>query len=71
MSMQARNHCLDYLINPIFQGVNTFFVLSFENETNRIECTGYYLPKVEIRNYNVMITGGNFLDQSIIFDIKT
>ena len=29
--MQAQNQYLDFLINPSFQGVNKFLVLSFEH----------------------------------------
>ena len=32
ISTQAQNWYLDFLIDPIFQGVNRIFVLSFENE---------------------------------------
>ena len=28
VTIQAQLHCLDYLINPSFRGVNSFFVLS-------------------------------------------
>ena len=31
----AQNRSLNHLINPIFQGVNRLFVLSFENESDR------------------------------------
>ena len=51
----ARNKYLNYLINPSFQGVNQLFVLSFENENDRSSHSAYYLPKVEIKYYNVMI----------------
>ena len=59
------NHYLDYLIDPSFQGVIRLFVLSFENSADRKVCTGYYLPKVEIKDYNVMIDGQNFFDQPV------
>ena len=59
----AQNRYLNYLINPIFQGVNRLFVLPFENENGRTSHTTYYLPKVEIKYYNVMIDGTNFFDQ--------
>ena len=52
------------------QEVNRIFVLSFENENDRTEHTGYYLPKVEIKDYNVKIDGKNFFDQSMNNDIK-
>ena len=61
----AQNGYLNYLINPSFQGVNRLFVLSFENENDRISHSTYYLPKVEIKDYNVMIDGRNFFDQPI------
>ena len=61
----AQNRFLNYLINPSFQEVNRLFVLSFENENDRTSHSTYYLPKVEIKNYHVMIDGRNFFDQPI------
>ena len=61
----ARDRYLNYLINPSFQGVNRLFVLSFENENDRTSHSTYYFPKVEIKDYNVMIDGKNFFDQPI------
>ena len=52
-------------MNPSFQGVNRFFVLAFENDTQRTSHSGYYLPNVEIKNYNNMINGENFFDQPV------
>ena len=46
-------------------------MLSFENENNRTPHSTYYLPKVEIEDYNVMIDGRNFLDQPINCMTKT
>ena len=60
-----RNRYLIYLINPSFQGVNRLFVLAFENENGRTSHSTYYLPKVEIKDYNVMIDGRNVFDQPI------
>ena len=53
------------MIEPSFQGVNRLFVLAFENDTQRTLHSGYYLPNVEIKNYNIMINGENFFDQPI------
>ena len=53
------------------QGVNRLFVLSFENEGDRKVHTGYYLPKVKIKNYNVMIDGKNVFDQPVKSDMRT
>ena len=61
----AQNRYLNYLINPIFQGVNRLFLLPFENENGRTFHSTYYLPKVEIKDYNDMIDGRNFFDQPI------
>ena len=45
--------------------------MSFENEDQRKSHSTYYLPKVEIKDYNVMIDGKNFFDQPINNNIKT
>ena len=60
----AQNPNLNYLIEPSFKGVNRLFVLAFEM-THKENYTGYYLPNVEIKNYNVIINGENFFDQLI------
>ena len=52
---------LDFLIDPSFQGVNRPFVLLFENKDDRTVHTKYYLPTVEIKDYDVMIDGKTFL----------
>ena len=61
----ARNQNLDHLIEPGFQGVNRLSVLAFENDEQRISKKIYYLPNVEIKDYNVMIDGQNFFDQPV------
>ena len=35
------------------------------------DTSGYYLPKVEIKEYNVMIDGQKFFDQKVENDIRT
>ena len=40
-------------------------MLSFENENDGALHSFYYLPKVEIKDYNVMIDGKNFFDHPI------
>ena len=55
VSTQIQNQYLDFLIDPRFQGVNRLFVLLFENAEYRKVHTGYYVTKVEIKEYNVMI----------------
>ena len=60
-----QNRYLNCLINPSFQGVHRLFVLSFENENDRISHSIYYLPKAEIKDYNFMIDVKNFFNQPI------
>ena len=61
----AQNPDLNYLVEPSFQGVNRLFVLAFENDAQRTSHSGYYLPNVEIKDYNIMTNGENFFDQPI------
>ena len=61
----AQNANLSHLIKPSFEGVNRRFVLAFENDAQRISNKRYYLPNVEIKDYNVMIDGKNFFDQPV------
>ena len=37
----------------------------FENKKDRTAHAKYYLPTVEIKDYNVMIDGWNFFDQPV------
>ena len=57
----AQNPNLNYLVEPSFQGVNRLFVLAFENDAH----SDYFLPNVEMKDYNIMINGANFFDQPI------
>ena len=61
----AQNPNLNYLVEPSFQGVNRLFVLAFENDDDRTSDDQYYLPTVEIKDYNIVINGENFFDQPI------
>ena len=61
----AQNLNLNHLVEPCFQGVNRLFVLAFENDDDRTSSDEYYLPTVELKDYNIMINYENFLDQLI------
>ena len=61
----ARNPNLNHLVEPSFQGVNILFVLAFENDNDKTSHDQYYLPTLEIKDYNIVINGGNFFDQPI------
>ena len=61
MSSQTKNNNLNYLIGPTFTNVNRLFVLTFENEDDRTSFSKYYVPKVEIKDFNGLIDGKPFL----------
>ena len=61
----AQNPNLNHLVRPSFQGVIRLFVSAFENYTQRPSHSGYYLPNIEIKDYNIMINGENYFDQPI------
>ena len=52
MTNQTKNNNLSYLIDPTFTKVNRMFVLLFENENNRTSFSNYYLPNVQIKDFN-------------------
>ena len=57
----AQNSNLNNLIEPSFQEVNRLFVLAFENGNHRSSTRHHNLLTVEIKDYNIMINGENFL----------
>ena len=59
----AQNPNLNHLVEPSFQGVNRLSVLAFENHDDRTSSEEYYLPTVEIKEYNIVINGEIFFDQ--------
>ena len=61
----ARNQNLNHLVEPSFQRVNRLSVLAFENDDYRTSHERYYLPTVELKDYNIMINGENVFDQPI------
>ena len=64
LELLTQNATLNHLVEPSFQRINRPFVLAFENDDHRISNKRYYIPNVEIKDYNVMIDGKNFFDQS-------
>ena len=62
MSNQTKNINLNYLINPTFTNAIRLFVLSFENEEDRTSFSKYYVPKVEIKGFHVLIDGKPFFE---------
>ena len=60
MTNQKKNNHLNHLIDPTFTKVNRLFVLSFKNEEGRTSFSKYYVPKVEIKDFNMLIDGKCF-----------
>ena len=67
----AKDANLNHLFQPDLQGVNRLFILTFEDDAQRISKKIYYIPNVEITDYNVMIDGNNLFNQPINNMIKT
>ena len=50
------------MIDPTFTNVNRLLVLIFENQDDRTSYSKYYLRKVEIKDFNVLIDGKLFFE---------
>ena len=60
-------------LDPSFQGVNRLFVMAFNRangQPTRNRQQKYYLPRIDLEKYNVIIDGRNFYDKSIESDIE-
>ena len=66
ISNQTKNNNLNYLVDPTFTNVNRLFVISFEYKTDRTSFSKYYVPKVEIKDLNVLIV---LIDGKQFFEI--
>ena len=65
MTIQPKNNNLNYLIDPAFTSVKILFVLSFpinNNTDSRCSFSNYYVPKVKVNDFNVVIDGKSFFD---------
>ena len=62
MSNQTKNNNLNHFIDPTFTNVNRLFVLTFENEDDRTSFSKYFVPKVEIKDFNELINGKPFFE---------
>ena len=58
--IRTRSKFKSLKLEPSFQGVNRLFALAFEDDVQRTSSKIYYLPNVEIKDYNVMIDGKTF-----------
>ena len=61
-------------LDPSFQGVNRLFIMAYSSENDdqptRNGRTKYYLPRIDLKIYNVIIDGRNFYDNPIESDIE-
>ena len=62
MINQTKTNHLNHLIDPTLIKVNRLFVSSFENEEDRTSFSKYYVPKVKIKDFNVLIDAKSFFD---------
>ena len=65
MSTEAINNNLNILIDPTFTNVNRLFVLAYRNVDDRQSFSLFYLPRVMIKDFNVIINKLAFFDLPI------
>ena len=61
-------------LDPSFQGVKRLFLMAYsradDNQVTRNGQRKYYLPRIHLKKYNVIIDGRNFYDNPIASDIE-
>ena len=60
-------------LDPSFQGVNRLFVMAYNRVGDQPTRNGqqkYYLPRISLNKYNVIIDGRNFCDNPVESDIE-
>ena len=67
MSTEATINNLNISIDPTFTNVNRLFVLAYQTADDRQSFSRFYLPKVMVKDFNVIIDKFAFFD----FPIKT
>ena len=63
-----KNNNLDYLIDPTFRNINRLFVFAFKNGNKDLRTDSfdkYYIPLVEIKDFNALIDNKLFFDQPV------
>ena len=63
MTTEASNNNLNILIDPTFTNVNRLFVLAYRTADDRQSFSQFYLPRVMVKDFNVII------DQLAFFDL--
>ena len=62
MSTEAANNNLNILIDPTFNNVNRLFVLSYQTADDRQSFSQFFLPRVIVKDFNVIIDKLAFFD---------
>ena len=68
MTTEAVNNNLNILIDPTFTNVNRLFVLAYQNADDRQSFSQFYLPRVMVKDYNVIIDKLAFFELPIKTD---
>ena len=67
------NSVRNIILDPCFQGVNRLFVMAYNSENGQPTRNGqqkYYLWRIDLKEYNVIIDGRNFYDNPIENNIE-
>ena len=62
MTTEAINNNLNILIDPTFTNVNRLFVLAYQNADDRQSFSQFYLPRVMVKDFNIIIDKLEFFD---------
>ena len=65
MTTEAVNNNLNILIDPTFTNVNRLFVLAYQNADDRQSFSQFYLTKVLVKDFNIVIDKLAFFDLPI------
>ena len=65
MSTEAANNNLNILTDPTFTNVNRLFVLAYQDDADRQSLSQFYLPRVMVKDYNVIVDKLAFFDLPI------
>ena len=74
MTNQPQNNNLNYLIDPTFTNANRLFVLLFARDNtvdNRNSFSHYYLPNIQIKDFNALIDENSFFDLPVKHEQET
>ena len=71
MTTETINNNLNILIDPTFTNVNRLFVLAYQNADDRQSFFQFYLPKVLVKDFNVIIDKLAFFDLPIKTEEET